>query len=58
MIMLDKGAGLLSQGMVALDTLGILFGWQMFDHWAHLGGTSFGIWCARSAMHPLLSRTS
>ncbi|KAG8898299.1 hypothetical protein FRC01_010958, partial [Tulasnella sp. 417] len=23
-------------GMVALDVLGIIRGWQMFDHWAHL----------------------
>ncbi len=30
--------------MVALDTLGILFRWRLFDHWAHLGGTGFGIW--------------
>ena len=38
--------GMGSQGMVALDTLGILFRWQLFDHWAHLGGTVFGVWCA------------
>ncbi|KAG8904377.1 hypothetical protein FRC00_014003 [Tulasnella sp. 408] len=29
-------------GMVALDILGIIRGWQMFDHWAHLGGAAFG----------------
>ncbi|KAG8903917.1 hypothetical protein FRB99_002574 [Tulasnella sp. 403] len=31
-------------GMVALDVLGIIRGWQMFDHWAHLGGALFGLW--------------
>lgn len=34
------------QGMVAVDSLGILFRWQFFDHWAHLGGTGFGWWYA------------
>ncbi|KLO17916.1 hypothetical protein SCHPADRAFT_867276 [Schizopora paradoxa] len=29
-------------GMVALDVLGIIRGWRMFDHWAHLGGAAFG----------------
>ncbi|KAF8517891.1 hypothetical protein BU17DRAFT_91319 [Hysterangium stoloniferum] len=27
---------------LALDVLGILRGWRMFDHWAHLGGAIFG----------------
>ncbi|KAG8930684.1 hypothetical protein FRC02_003786 [Tulasnella sp. 418] len=27
---------------VCLDILGIVRGWQMFDHWAHLGGAAFG----------------
>jgi len=29
-------------GLVALDMIGILRGWRMFDHWAHLGGAAFG----------------
>jgi len=29
-------------GMVALDAIGIIRGWRMFDHWAHLGGAAFG----------------
>lgn len=28
--------------LVALDMIGILRGWRMFDHWAHLGGAAFG----------------
>jgi rhomboid-like protein len=29
-------------GMVALDMIGVLRGWRMFDHYAHLGGAAFG----------------
>ncbi|KAF8318765.1 hypothetical protein DL93DRAFT_2109316 [Clavulina sp. PMI_390] len=29
-------------GMVALDIIGIIRGWKMFDHWAHLGGALSG----------------
>ncbi|KAF8629048.1 hypothetical protein AX15_003548 [Amanita polypyramis BW_CC] len=29
-------------GLVALDIMGVLRGWRMFDHWAHLGGAAFG----------------
>ncbi|CEH12907.1 Integral membrane protease of the rhomboid family involved in different forms of regulated intramembrane proteolysis [Ceraceosorus bombacis] len=29
-------------GLVALDVVGVLRGWRMFDHWAHLGGAAFG----------------
>ncbi len=34
------GAGI--AGLVAADVAGVLFGWRMFDHWAHLGGAAFG----------------
>ncbi|XP_016887409.1 presenilins-associated rhomboid-like protein, mitochondrial isoform X2 [Cynoglossus semilaevis] len=34
------------KAIVALDTAGLLLGWQFFDHAAHLGGTMFGIWYA------------
>merc|ERR1711962_393125 len=33
-------------GMIALDSCGLLFGWRVFDHAAHLGGTLFGCWYA------------
>ncbi|TFL05282.1 hypothetical protein BDV98DRAFT_501208, partial [Pterulicium gracile] len=29
-------------GLVAIDMIGILRGWKMFDHYAHLGGAAFG----------------
>ncbi|KAI1788140.1 hypothetical protein LXA43DRAFT_1026357 [Ganoderma leucocontextum] len=28
--------------LVAIDTLGVLRGWKLFDHFAHLGGALFG----------------
>ncbi|THH00464.1 hypothetical protein EW145_g7073 [Phellinidium pouzarii] len=31
-------------GMVALDIMGIIRGWRLFDHWAHLSGAAFGLW--------------
>ncbi|KAF6753062.1 hypothetical protein DFP72DRAFT_435485 [Ephemerocybe angulata] len=30
-------------GIVAFDMLGIMRGWRVFDHWAHLGGAAFGV---------------
>uniref|UniRef100_A0A914WL25 rhomboid protease n=1 Tax=Plectus sambesii TaxID=2011161 RepID=A0A914WL25_9BILA len=33
-------------GLLAFDTIGLLLGWRMFDHAAHLGGALFGIWYA------------
>ncbi|KAL0066079.1 hypothetical protein AAF712_006910 [Marasmius tenuissimus] len=29
-------------GLVAFDILGIIRGWRVIDHWAHLGGAAFG----------------
>ncbi|KAF9266768.1 hypothetical protein L218DRAFT_921401 [Marasmius fiardii PR-910] len=29
-------------GLVALDMIGIMRGWKVIDHWAHLGGAAFG----------------
>ncbi|KDQ50761.1 hypothetical protein JAAARDRAFT_185971 [Jaapia argillacea MUCL 33604] len=29
-------------GLVLMDVVGVLRGWRMFDHWAHLGGAAFG----------------
>ncbi|KAG9127921.1 hypothetical protein FRC07_007572 [Ceratobasidium sp. 392] len=40
-VSLPIGAGV--GGMVCLDILGIIRGWRMFDHWAHLGGAAFGV---------------
>ncbi|KAK2465684.1 hypothetical protein APHAL10511_002228 [Amanita phalloides] len=30
-------------GLVALDIVGVMRGWRLFDHWAHLGGAAFGL---------------
>jgi len=32
------------KAMIALDTCGIVAGWKIFDHAAHLGGMIFGVW--------------
>ncbi|XP_065131986.1 presenilin-associated rhomboid-like protein A, mitochondrial [Paramisgurnus dabryanus] len=37
-------AGNALKALVALDTAGLLFGWRLFDHVAHLGGAIFGVW--------------
>ncbi|KAK3096045.1 hypothetical protein FSP39_022453 [Pinctada imbricata] len=34
-------------GLMAMDTLGLILGWKLFDHAAHLGGVIFGIWYAK-----------
>jgi len=31
-------------GLMAVDVLGILRGWRVLDHHAHLGGALFGLW--------------
>ncbi|XP_041847849.1 presenilins-associated rhomboid-like protein, mitochondrial isoform X2 [Melanotaenia boesemani] len=30
--------------LVAIDTAGLMLGWRLFDHAAHLGGALFGVW--------------
>ncbi|KAJ7583255.1 hypothetical protein C8J56DRAFT_953468 [Mycena floridula] len=30
-------------GLLLMDMIGILRGWKMLDHWAHLGGAAFGV---------------
>ncbi|XP_041804383.1 presenilins-associated rhomboid-like protein, mitochondrial isoform X2 [Chelmon rostratus] len=30
--------------LVAIDTAGLILGWRLFDHAAHLGGALFGVW--------------
>ncbi|KAK7090646.1 presenilin-associated rhomboid-like protein, mitochondrial [Littorina saxatilis] len=32
--------------ILLLDTAGLVMGWRMFDHAAHLGGVLFGVWYA------------
>ncbi|EIW79077.1 hypothetical protein CONPUDRAFT_145250 [Coniophora puteana RWD-64-598 SS2] len=29
--------------LVAMDITGLVRGWRLFDHWAHLGGAAFGV---------------
>ncbi|XP_064455800.1 presenilin-associated rhomboid-like protein, mitochondrial isoform X2 [Ornithodoros turicata] len=36
-------AGMALKAVLALDTAGVVFGWQLLDHAAHLGGSLFGI---------------
>ncbi len=33
-------------GLMAVDTVGLLAGWRLFDHAAHLSGALFGVWWA------------
>lgn len=35
---IEWGLGML----LALDVIGVLRGWRLFNHWAHLGGAAFG----------------
>ncbi|XP_030630358.1 presenilin-associated rhomboid-like protein A, mitochondrial [Chanos chanos] len=42
--MITFTAGNALKGLVALDTIGLLLGWRLFDHAAHLGGALFGVW--------------
>ncbi|MGH0126300.1 UNVERIFIED_CONTAM: hypothetical protein FKN15_029313 [Acipenser sinensis] len=37
-------AGSALKAIVAMDTAGLVLGWRLFDHAAHLGGALFGIW--------------
>lgn len=37
-------AGSALKAIIALDTTGLILGWRLFDHAAHLGGAIFGIW--------------
>lgn len=32
------------KALVAIDTAGLILGWRLFDHAAHLGGALFGVW--------------
>uniref|UniRef100_A0A2K5E9R9 Presenilin-associated rhomboid-like protein, mitochondrial n=1 Tax=Aotus nancymaae TaxID=37293 RepID=A0A2K5E9R9_AOTNA len=37
-------AGNALKAIIAMDTAGLILGWKVFDHAAHLGGALFGIW--------------
>ncbi|CAN9502718.1 unnamed protein product [Ophioblennius macclurei] len=37
-------AGNALKALVAMDAAGLILGWRLFDHAAHLGGALFGIW--------------
>ncbi|KAM6990054.1 presenilin-associated rhomboid-like protein A, mitochondrial [Tautogolabrus adspersus] len=37
-------AGNALKALIAIDAAGLLLGWRLFDHAAHLGGALFGIW--------------
>ncbi|KAM3604528.1 uncharacterized protein V6R79_012607 [Siganus canaliculatus] len=37
-------AGNALKALIAIDTAGLILGWRLFDHAAHLGGALFGIW--------------
>ncbi|XP_072220691.1 presenilin-associated rhomboid-like protein A, mitochondrial [Leuresthes tenuis] len=42
--MVSFTAGNALKALVAIDTAGLVLGWRLFDHAAHLGGALFGIW--------------
>ncbi|KAK5859931.1 hypothetical protein PBY51_021447 [Eleginops maclovinus] len=42
--MLTFTAGNALKALIAMDTAGLVLGWRMFDHAAHLGGALFGVW--------------
>ncbi|XP_028283502.1 presenilins-associated rhomboid-like protein, mitochondrial isoform X2 [Parambassis ranga] len=37
-------AGNALKALVAIDSAGLIMGWRLFDHAAHLGGALFGVW--------------
>lgn len=37
-------AGNALKAIIAVDTAGLVLGWRLFDHAAHLGGALFGVW--------------
>uniref|UniRef100_G3PL72 rhomboid protease n=1 Tax=Gasterosteus aculeatus aculeatus TaxID=481459 RepID=G3PL72_GASAC len=41
--MITFTAGNVLKALVAIDTAGLILGWRLFDHAAHLGGALFGI---------------
>ncbi|KAM3866182.1 presenilin-associated rhomboid-like protein A, mitochondrial [Diretmus argenteus] len=37
-------AGNALKALIAIDTAGLILGWRLLDHAAHLGGALFGVW--------------
>ncbi|XP_047224316.1 presenilins-associated rhomboid-like protein, mitochondrial [Girardinichthys multiradiatus] len=42
--MITFTAGNALKALVAMDMAGLVLGWRLFDHAAHLGGALFGVW--------------
>ncbi|XP_014044784.1 presenilin-associated rhomboid-like protein A, mitochondrial isoform X1 [Salmo salar] len=42
--MVSFTAGNALKAIVAMDAAGLIMGWRLFDHAAHLGGALFGVW--------------
>ncbi|XP_029310046.1 presenilin-associated rhomboid-like protein A, mitochondrial [Cottoperca gobio] len=42
--MITFTAGNALKALIAIDTAGLILGWRLFDHAAHLGGALFGVW--------------
>eukprot|EP00066_Takifugu_rubripes_P009031 XP_003975640.1 PREDICTED: presenilins-associated rhomboid-like protein, mitochondrial [Takifugu rubripes] len=42
--MLTFSAGSALKALIAIDAAGLILGWRLLDHAAHLGGALFGIW--------------
>lgn len=43
-LIVHRPSGGACAAMVTLDIVGLLRGWRLFDHSAHLGGAIYGIW--------------
>ncbi|CAG2112045.1 unnamed protein product [Medioppia subpectinata] len=44
-------AGMALKGIILMDSAGLVLGWKLFDHGAHLAGTLFGIWYATNGLN-------
>ncbi|XP_078480863.1 presenilin-associated rhomboid-like protein A, mitochondrial [Lampetra planeri] len=42
--MVTLTAGTALKALVAVDSAGLILGWRLFDHAAHIGGALFGVW--------------
>ncbi|KAI3374341.1 hypothetical protein L3Q82_006179 [Scortum barcoo] len=42
--MITFTAGNALKALIAVDVAGLIMGWRLFDHAAHLGGALFGVW--------------
>ncbi|XP_054168606.1 presenilins-associated rhomboid-like protein, mitochondrial [Oppia nitens] len=44
-------SGMALKAIIAMDSFGVLLGWKLFDHSAHLAGTLFGVWYTSYGQH-------